>query len=411
MKQKFTVKGMTCSACSAGIEKAVNKIDGVKAAAVSLMDESMTAEFDENVVSAEEIIAAVNKLGYSASPFGKEIKEKRNGADNLKIRFLCSLILLLPLLYFSMGHMLKFPMPSMTANFIVQFFLTTVILIINYKFFTNGLRAVWHSATNMDTLVALGAAAAYIFSIVEIIMYFAGGTLPKHVFFESAAMVVTLVTLGKWLEDKSKRRTGREIEKLSKFVPDSATVIREGKEISVPASSLAVGDVVLFRAGDYISVDGVVVEGDAVLDKSALTGESMPEEVQTDGSVTSGSIMKSGYIKVRAEKTGADTLFSKIIETVREAGASKAPVQKFADKVAGVFVPVVTVIAVITFIIWIAVTKDVYRAFNFGISVLVISCPCALGLATPVAVMAATGKEASLVFCIRTRRRCKNLKT
>ncbi len=386
---------MTCSACSLGIEKNLNKQNGVVNAVVSLMDESMLVEFDDNVISEADICNVVSKLGYSAAPYEKEKKQKR-GADKLLIRFLSSLILLLPLLYFSMGHMAKFPLPSLTANYIVQFVLTTIILVINYKFFTNGSRAVWHRAPNMDTLVALGAAASYIFSVVEIIIYFADARVPDHIFFESAAMVVTLVTLGKWLEDKSKRRTGREIEKLSKFVPDTVVVIKDGKETTVPSSSLTAGDVLSFRAGDYIAVDGTVTEGNAFLDKSALTGESMPEEVSVGKPVTSGSIMKSGYITVRAEKTGDDTLFAKIIETVREAGASKAPVQKFADKVAGVFVPVVTVIAVLTFIVWIAVTKDVYRAFNFGISVLVVSCPCALGLATPVAVMAATGKAASL---------------
>lgn len=394
MKTKFNVKGMSCSACALGIEKHLNKLEGVKSAAVSLMTESMLVEYDEKIISTDMIIGKVNKLGYHASLFGTQGKEPKT-VDKMLVRFSVSLVLLLPILYLSMGGMLGLSLPNAGVGYVIQLFLTVVVLLVNNKFFINGTRAVVNKAANMDTLVALSAGGSFVFSLVASVMYFTKG-YTGHVFFESAAMVVTLVTLGKWLEDKSKRKTGREIEKLSKIVPEEVTVIENGVEKVIATSDVEIGAVLLFRTGDYVAIDGKVTDGFAFVDKAAITGESMPVEVGVGENVISGSIIKSGYVKVVACKVGEDTLFSKIIESVRAAGASKAPVQKFADKVAGIFVPVVVAISIVTFFIWFVLTKDVYLSFNFALSVLVISCPCALGLATPVAIMAATGKAATL---------------
>ena len=395
MIKKFSVGGMTCSACSSGIERNLIKLDGVKSVSVSLIEKTMTVDYNSDLVSDEKIIAVVEKLGYTANIFGAKNQDKFADAKKLKRRFFISLAVLIPLMYLCMGGMIKLPLPDKKVNFILQMLLATTILILNRKFFINGVKAVIHGAPNMDTLVSLGSASAYIYSVVTLLTLFTGFANPTHTFFESSAMVVTLVTLGKWLEEISKIRTGDEIEKLGNLLPKTATVIVDGKEKILLTSELSQGDVIVLKAGDYVAVDGKVLEGSAGVDKSAITGESMPVEVSVGDEVTSGSIIKDGYLLVKAEKVGEETLFSKIVQIVRTAGASKAPIQKFADKVSGVFVPIVTLIAIVTFTIWIILTKDVYRAFNFGITVLVISCPCALGLATPVAVMAATGRSAS----------------
>ena len=395
MLKKFSVGGMTCSACSAGIERNVSKLDGVNSVAVSLIEKMMTVDFDENAVSAEKIIAVVEKLGYTAGEYGKKKEDKFADAKKMKKRFFISLVFLLPLMYLCMGAMFSAPLPNKKINFALQFVLATVILVLNRKFFINGVKAVLNKSPNMDTLVSLGSTAAYVYSIVVTVSLYVGASNPSHTFFESSAMVVTLVTLGKWLEELSKIRTGDAIDKLGNLLPKTATVIVDGKEKTVLTSEIKVGDVVLLKAGEYVSVDGTIIEGSAGVDKSAITGESIPVEVSVGDEVTSGSILKDGYLHLRAEKVGEQTLFSKIVEIVRTAGASKAPIQKFADKVSGVFVPIVTLIAIITFAVWIIISGELATAFNFGITVLVISCPCALGLATPVAVMAATGRAAS----------------
>lgn len=394
MIKKYSVGGMTCSACSAGIEKAVAKLPGVNSVSVSLMGKCMDVSFDESKVAEEVIISAVEKLGYTAGAYG-EIKED-DGAKKLKKRFLISLAFLLPLMYFSMGGMIGLPVPEHKINLIVQCILALIIIIINFKFYISGTRAVLNGSPNMDTLVTLGSFAAFAYSLVITILTFGGKHFDGHPFFESAAMVMTLVTLGKWLEEISKKKTGSEIEKLSQMIPKIATVIRNGKETQVLVGEISVGETVLVRAGDYLPVDGTVEEGLASVDKSAITGESLPEETVVGSKVVSGSIVRSGYLKVVAEKVGRDTLFSSIIEIVKSAGTSKAPVQKFADKVSAVFVPIVTAIAIITFAVWLIAGGGVYEAVKHAISVLVVSCPCALGLATPVAVMAVTGKAASV---------------
>lgn len=396
MIQKFSVGGMTCSACSGGIERNVGKLDGVNSVSVSLLAKEMHVDFNENKISAHKIIAVVESLGYTASIYGSVVQDKYLDAKKLKKRFFTSLIVLIPLMYLCMGGAIGLPIfNDNRINFSLQFVFATIILVLNRKFFINGIKAVLHKSPNMDTLVSLGSMSAYIYSVVVTVMLFIGSLNPSHTFFESSAMVLTLVTLGKWLEELSKLKTGDAVEKLGMLIPKTVTMVVDGEEKVVLTSEVKVGDKIIFKAGDYVAVDGVVIEGHANVDKSALTGESLPEEVTNGQLVQSGSILRNGYLVVQAQKVGKETLFAQIVEIVRTAGASKAPIQKIADKISGVFVPVVTAIAIITFITWLIISKDTYQAFNFGINVLVISCPCALGLATPVTVMSATGRGAS----------------
>ena len=397
MKKKYSVTGMTCAACSSGIERTVSKLKGVEACSVSLMGESMEVSFDESVVSDARIKSAVSALGYGAYDFGA-VPEKKKKKFTLGVRFVLSLILLIPEMYLSMGHMMGIPVPHGWLNYGFQVGLTLLILLINGQFFVSGVRAAVKLVPNMDTLVTLGAAVSFVYSLVMAILTPEEPTL----FFESAAMIVTLVTLGKWLEDKSKRRTGREIEKLRRLAPDTVTVEREGKEEKIALADVAAGDTLVVRQGESIAVDGVVTEGHAFVDQSAVTGESLPVELSEGSRAVSASLVTGGYLKIRAEKVGEDTMLSSIIRMVREAGASKAPIQKLADKISAIFVPAVLSVALITFLAWLFSTWDVAAAFNFGVSVIVISCPCALGLATPVAVMAATGRGASLGVLVKS---------
>ena len=397
MKEKFSVTGMSCAACSAGIEKAVGRLNGVEKAEVSLMGECMSVVYDEKVVSREKIIQTVIELGYGASEYKENVLEERKPQPELlKKRFLLSMCFLLPLLYFSMGGMIGLPQPNEKISLTIQMLLSLIIIIIDFKFFTSGTRAVLKGVPNMDTLVAMGSGVSFGYSLVFTVLTYVGKISHAHVFYESAAMILTLVTLGKWLEEKSKRKTGDEIEKLIQLMPNTVTVERNGVESKIAFSEIHVGDVLIAKQGEYIPVDGKIVEGSAFVDRAAITGESMPIEVQEGDVVTGADIVKSGYIKVLAEKVGADTTLSQIVRMVKEAGASKAPLQKTADKIAGVFVPIVTLLALITFLIWWISTDQLATAANYAISVLVISCPCSLGLATPVAVMAATGRGMSL---------------
>lgn len=394
MKQKFLVTGMTCSACSLGIEKFISKIEGVTAVSVSLLSKEMIVEYDETKVSDALIILSVEKIGYSAKLYGQKTQDKLEDAKKLKKRFFVSLIFLLPLIYFSMGIMFGAPAFSKSVNFIIQWVISTIIIVINRKFYINGIKAVLRRSPNMDTLVSLGSISAYLYSVIVSVMLFFGKADPSHTFFESSAMVLALVTLGKWLEELSKVKTGDAIEELNKLIPKTATILVDGIEKTVITSEIKKGDILVLKAGDYIPIDGIVTFGSGSIDKSAITGESLPSEVMVNSLVTSGSIVKGGYIRVKANEVGENTLFSKIIEIVKEAGASKAPIQKIADKVSGVFVPIVSSIALITFIVWLILTNNAYQSLSYAISVLVISCPCALGLATPVAIMAGTGKGA-----------------
>lgn len=401
-KRKFDVGGMSCAACSSGIEKAVKRLIGVESAEVSLLEKSMTVVYDENSITDEKIIATVERLGYTAAIFGNQ-ENKYSDANKLKKRFFLSLCFLLPLMYLSMGKMLGAPTfensvnAGLAVDLILQFIFATVIIAINFIFYKSGVRAVKNLSPNMDTLVFLGSFAAYAYSIVTSALMIAGAADKTHVFFESAAMVMTLVDLGKYLEEISKRKTGAEIEKLGSLLPKTVVRITGDKEETVSTAALKVGDVILLKAGNYCPADGKAVKGFAGVDKSAITGESLPEEISVNGKIVSGSILRSGYLYVECESVGENTVFSKIVETVKSAGASKVPMQKFADKVSAVFVPIVVAIAVITFCLQLIFNSgDLNYAVKCAISVIVISCPCALGLATPVAVMAATGKAASL---------------
>ncbi len=391
MKKKYSVTGMSCAACAAGIERTVKKLKTVTYCAVSLMGECMEVEFDEKNLPESQILSAVTSLGYGIFDYGKTPEKKRE-LLTLSVRFLCSLVLLLPVMYLSMGCMLKLPTPMGWWNHGFQLGLTAVILLINYRFFVSGVRAAIKLVPNMDTLVSLGAGVSFVYSIVLACLE----PMTDALYFESAAMIVTLVTLGKWLEDKSKKRTGREIERLRYLAPDTVTVERAGGQLTVPLSEVEEGDIVIVKQGESIAVDGTVVEGHAFVDKSAVTGESLPVELFEGETAVSACIVKDGYLKICAEKVGADTMLMSIIRLVREAGSSKAPIQKLADKVAAVFVPAVLLIAVVTFLSWYFSTWNLSSAMNYAVCVLVISCPCALGLATPVAVMAATGRGAAL---------------
>ncbi|MBQ7913626.1 MAG: cadmium-translocating P-type ATPase [Clostridia bacterium] len=399
MKDKFSVTGMSCAACSSGIERTVGRLEGVTKAEVSLMGENMLVEYDEKLVSREKIIQTVIDLGYGAKLYDERaLTATKPQPNKLKKRFLLSVIFLLPLLYFSMGGMVSFlPQPNKIISASVQMGLALIVIVINFKFFTSGTKALFKRVPNMDTLVSLGAGAAYIYSVVYTILIYCGkASEHTHLFYESAAMVLGLVTLGKWLEEKSKRKTGDEIEKLIKLMPNTVTVERGGERVKIPFSDIAVGDILIVKQGEYVPVDGKIVEGHAFVDRAAITGESMPIEVGVNDQVTGADIVKSGFIKLCAEKVGADTTLSQIVKMVKEAGASKAPLQKIADKISAFFVPSVTVIAIVVFIVWFLSTGELSSAANYGICVLVISCPCSLGLATPVAVMAATGRGMAL---------------
>ena len=397
MTERFFVSGMSCSACSLGIEKSVKRIDGVIFAEVSLMDKSMTVEYDDGKVNRETIINTVKKLGYGIDEKKGNVKSE---ADIFKKRFFISLLLLIPLVYLCFGTLLGLPNLPLKINLIASFFLAGTIMIINGKFFISGAKSIINRSPTMDALVSLGSLSAYCYSIVVTILLFAGKIEVTHTFYESSAMVLTLVTLGKYLEEKSKLTTGDAINKLTKLLPELVTILENGKEKVVSASTVNVGDVLLLRAGEYLTVDGVVVDGVAGINSSALTGESLPSEVQKGSKVYSGSIVSSGYILVEANSVGEETLFYKIVETVKKAGTSKTPIQKTVDKISAFFVPTVICLALISFIVWAIVTNDWYLAFKYGISVLVISCPCSLGLATPVAVMASmgAGAKAGILF-------------
>ena len=397
MKEKFSVGGMTCSACSAGIERTVGRLNGVEKVEVSLMGECMVVEYDAKLLSNEDLIATVENLGYTAAIFNENsLKENKAQPDVLKKRFLKSLLFLIPLMYFSMGGMIKLPQPSLIISAGVQAVLSLIIVIINFKFFTSGAKALVNKVANMDTLVSLGAGISYVYSLVLTILLYANKIEAPHFFYESTAMILTLVTLGKWLEEKSKRKTGDEIEKLIQLMPNIVTVERDGTHQKVPFSEIVVGDILIVKQGEYIPIDGKILEGHAFIDRSAITGESMPIEAAEGDKVTSADIVKNGYIKVSAEKVGVNTTLSQIVRMVKDAGASKAPLQKTADKIAGIFVPAVTFISILVFFVWLIASNSVATAANYAISVLVISCPCSLGLATPVAIMAATGKGMSL---------------
>ena len=407
---KYKVTGMSCAACQARVEKAVCKLDGIDEVNVNLLTNSMTVEGN---VDSKDVIKAVKDAGYGA----KLINEKSSSSDEnnldsyqletkkLKNRLLSSVGFLLVLMYFSMGHtMFHFKIPKVFANNpaaigILQMLLASIIMIINRNFFINGFKGILHMSPNMDTLVALGSSASYVYSIavlIQIIMKQSSDMHGAHklihdFYFESAAMILTLITIGKMLESISKGKTTNALKGLMNLAPKTALVIRDDKEVSVPIKDVKVDDIFIVKAGDAIPVDGLILEGFASLDESALTGESIPVDKTVDSTVYSGTTNTSGFIKCKATNVGKDTTLSKIIQMVSDASSSKAPIAKIADKVSAIFVPCVIVIAIITFIVWSFAGYSVSFSLSRAISVLVISCPCALGLATPVAIMVGSG--------------------
>lgn len=423
--QKFEVTGMTCSACSARIEKNINKTDGVIEASVNLLTNSMIVKYDESVLSVDEIIKVVENTGYGASPVQDKKKEVKSQAKDdkseireMKKRVIISLIFAAPLFYISMGHMLKWPLPEIfhgEENALIfaftQFLLCLPVILVNNKYYKVGFKTLLKGSPNMDSLIAIGtsAAAAYgVYAIYKIgyglghmdmdmVMQFS-----MDLYFESAAVVLALITLGKFLEARAKGRTSDAIRKLMDLSPKTALVERDGTEREIPVEEVVKGDIVIVKPGQSIPVDGTIVFGSSSVDESMLTGESMPVEKKVGDKVVGASINKSGFFKFRAERVGDDTTLAQIIKLVEEASSSKAPISKLADKISGIFVPVVIIIAVAATIVWLILGADFEFALSIGIAVLVISCPCALGLATPTAIMVGTGKGAENGILIKS---------
>ena len=421
MKQ-YNVTGMSCAACSARVEKAVSGVDGVENCAVNLLTNSMGVE---GTASDEAIIAAVEKAGYGASLKTGDKKSKAMPDDELKDtqtpkirnRLIWSVIFLAPLMYISMGHMMwgwklpAFMQDNHIAMGLAQLLLTVIIMVINQKFFINGFKGIIHRSPNMDTLVALGASASFAYSTVQLFLMtsaqLAGDSekvmsLMHEFYFESSAMILTLITVGKMLESYSKGKTTNALKSLMNLAPKNATVIRDEKEVVIPVSDVMLNDIFVVKPGESVPVDAVIIEGETAVDESALTGESIPVDKAMGDKVSGATINQSGYIKCRATAVGEDTTISQIIKMVSDASATKAPISKIADRVSGVFVPCVIVIAFIAFCVWLAVGQSFGYALARGISVLVISCPCALGLATPVAVMVGNGKGAKSGILFKT---------
>ena len=423
MKQ-YNVTGMSCAACSARVEKAVGKVPGVTSCSVSLLTNSMGVE---GTASPEAVIKAVQDAGYGASEKGAS-KQSASMAENekaledhatpaLKRRLIWSVGFLIVLMYFSMGHMMwGWPLPRFyndnhVAMGLTQLLLTVIIMVINQKFFISGFKSLWHRAPNMDTLVALGATAAFVYSTYALFAMTGAqvrGDMDAVMdymmdfYFESAAMILTLITVGKMLEARSKGKTTDALKSLMKLAPKTATVVRDGQEVTVPVEQVQRDDVFVVRPGESIPVDGVVLEGTSAVNESALTGESVPADKTPGDAVSAATVNQSGFLRCRATRVGEDTTLSQIIQMVSDAAATKAPIAKIADKVSGVFVPAVIGIALVTTIVWLLIGKPVGYALARGISVLVISCPCALGLATPVAIMVGSGLGAKNGILFKT---------
>ena len=412
MKLKFDVTGMTCAACSARVEKVTSAVPGVTEAQVNLLAGTMTVDAERDVTA--EIETAVKNAGYGAAPAGgkKQEKPKQDDLKPVKVRIIGSAVFLLILMYFTMGHMVGLPMPgwyhgeshAMTAA-LLQFMLTLPVIFLNRGYYSRGLKALWHRSANMDSLIAVGSGAALVYGVAVLFLMadaFGRGDMAAvkeysgDLYFESAAMILTLVTLGKFLEARAKGKTGDAVRKLMDLRPKTATVLRDGEERAVPVEQVAVGDIVIVRSGGAIPVDGLVIEGRAAVDQSALTGESIPVEKTVGDTVAAAAINTEGYLKLKVQKVGEDTTLAQIIRLVEEAGGSKAPIARLADKVAGVFVPTVMSIAAVVFVVWLIAGQGLEFSLTSAISVLVISCPCALGLATPVAIMVGTGRGAGM---------------
>ena len=424
--EQYTVTGMSCAACSTRVEKAVSKVPGVSSCSVSLLTNSMGVEGN---ASAQAIISAVEEAGYGASLKGAAAQNQSHSTTEgeellkdretpvLKQRLISSVGFLAVLMYISMGHMMwNWPVPSFiegnhVAMGLLQLLLTVIVMVINQKFFISGFKSLWHKAPNMDTLVALGSGASFVYSTYALFAMtdaqmkgdMAGVMSYMHEFyFESAAMILTLITVGKMLEAKSKGRTTDALKSLMKLAPKTATIVEDGIEKTVPIEQVKKGDIFVVRPGENIPVDGVVLEGSSAINESALTGESIPVDKAQGDKVSAATVNQSGFIRCQATRVGEDTTLSQIIQMVSDAAATKAPIAKVADKVSGIFVPTVIAIALVTMAVWLLAGQGIGFALARGISVLVISCPCALGLATPVAIMVGNGMGAKNGILFKT---------
>ena len=449
-QDKFDVGGMTCAACQAHVDRAVSKLDGVQSVAVNLLAGSMMVDYDPAQVTSDDICTAVDRAGYSASPISTGTDAVQSGsaqarsgaahmesptkkleaaASAMRARLIVSIVFLIPLFYIGMGHMLGWPLPgiftdhthSMTLA-LTELVLLIPIVYVNDAYFINGFKSLAHGAPTMDALIAVGATASIAWSLYAMFIMadqLAAGQVHEammtgmdNLYFESAGTILSLVTVGKYLETRSKSKTGGAIEALIDLAPKTATVVAEdGTETTVDVDAILPGQVLRVRPGESIPVDGVVLEGSSAVDESALTGESIPVEKTAGDTVNAATVNRTGSFTFRATRVGADTSLAKIIQLVEDANATKAPIARMADKVAGVFVPVVFVISAVTFVVWMALTSDVNEALTSAVAVLVISCPCALGLATPVAIMVGTGKGAEMGILFKSAEALENLRS
>ena len=435
MKQTFDITGMSCAACSARVEKATKSVEGVNSVAVNLLKNSMEVDYEGSAEVLDSISESVKKAGYGAVPRGGASSAESSSVTNtasspgaserakqearaVRIRLAVSLIFTVPLFYLSMGHMFSWPLPAVflgDENIMVfaltQFLLLVPVIFVNFKYFSGGFKALIHRSPNMDTLIALGSAASTVYGIY--ILYALSVALGHgqldhahmlavHLYFESAAMILTLITLGKYFEARAKGKTTDSLEKLMDLSPSYATRITEAGEERIPTESVRIGDVLVVRQGESVPVDGVLLEGGAVIDESLITGESIPVEKAPGSALTGATLNQSGWFTMKAERVGADTTLANIVRLVDEATSTKAPIEKLADKISGIFVPVVIGLALITFIVWMVITQEVGTALVYAVSVLVISCPCALGLATPTAIMVGTGRGATYGILIKS---------
>ena len=444
--EKFDVGGMTCASCQAHVEKAVSGVAGVSDVAVNLLSGSMVVDYDDSATSADAICRAVDRAGYSASPvdaggapagspaaasaarLDNPTKKLEATADAMRTRLVVSIVFLVPLFYIGMGHMFGWPLPSFLSDHmhamtlaLTELLLLLPILYENMSYFTNGFKSLWHRAPTMDALIAIGATASVAWSLFAMFVMadqyamgdamMANMTAMNNLYLESAGTILTLVTVGKYLETRSKAKTGGALEKLIDLAPKTAHVVAaDGSEKDVPAEQLQPGDVIRVRPGESLPVDGIVLEGASSVDESALTGESIPVEKQAGETVNAATINRTGTFTVRATRVGADTSLAKIVQLVEDANATKAPIARLADKVAGVFVPVVICVATVVFAVWLALTASVSEAITSAVAVLVISCPCALGLATPVAIMVGTGRGAEMGVLFKSAEALENLR-
>lgn len=394
---KFDIIGMSCSACSAHIENKVNSLDGVSCS-VNLLQNSMVANIDENSTSEDTIIKAIESIGYGAKIHEEVNTKDKKSLDIKLIKLITSVVLLIPLMIVGMGHMFSLHIAPV-LSVVVQIILTAIIVALNFKYFTSGFKGLFKLSPNMDTLIALGSTASIVYSVIAVF------TLENYIhnlYFESAAMILTFVSVGKYFESRSKSKTTEAISKLMDLSPDTTLVRRGGVEITISTDDVVVGDIVIIKSGDRVSIDGKVISGSGHTDESALTGESMPVEKNSNDNVFCGTTLLSGYVEVRTEKIKSDTTLSKIISLVEEASSSKAPIAKIADTVSKFFVPSIIALSIITTLIWNFTSNDFSTALSFGIAVMVISCPCALGLATPTAIMVSTGVAASNSILIKS---------